>query len=194
MKKYQIIYADPPWKYQDKSKSHGGGAESHYPCLSITEMCKLPIKDIAEDNSVLLMWVTMPMLEVAFEVIKSWGFKYKTCAFTWVKVNKNNSIYMGMGRYTRANAEICLLATRGKGLKRKNASIKNTHLLPRTKHSQKPDLFRSMITELFNIPPFQREGKLIELFAREKTFGWDTWGNEVENDIDLIPPSNKGDY
>ncbi len=132
-----------------------------------------------------IILVTMPMLEVAFEVINAWGFKYKTCAFTWVKTNKNNTIYMGMGRYTRANAEICLLATKGKGLPRKNASIKNTHLLPRTRHSEKPDLFRNMITELFGIVPFEREGKLIELFARNKTFGWDVFGNEVESDIDL---------
>src|SRR3990167_5626772 len=140
--KYQIIYCDPPWKYQDKSKSHGGGAESHYPCMSIAEMSALPIKDISADDSVLLMWVTMPMLEVAFEVIRAWGFKYKTCAFTWVKKNKDGSIYMGMGRHTRANAEVCLLATQGKGVSRIDASIKNTHLAPRTKHSEKPQLFK----------------------------------------------------
>ena len=65
--KYQIIYADCPWLYKDKSKSHGGGAESHYPCMSVRDLCDLPIGDIAEDNSVLLFWVTMPMLEVAFQ-------------------------------------------------------------------------------------------------------------------------------
>lgn len=181
MKKYQIIYADPPWKYQDKSKSHGGGAESHYPCMSTQEMCSLPIKNLADDNSVLLMWVTMPMLEVAFEVIRSWGFKYKTCAFTWVKTNKDGGIYMGMGRYTRANAEICLLATRGKGVKRVRADIRNTHLFQRTRHSEKPRCFRDMITDLF-----QADVNRVELFARKKESpSWDVWGNEVESDIEL---------
>lgn len=180
MKKYKVIYADPPWKYQDKSKSHGGGAESHYPCMSIKEICALPIKDIADDNSVLLMWVTMPMLEVSFEVIKAWGFKYKTCAFTWIKTNKDGSIYMGMGRHTRGNAEVCLLATRGKGVPRIDAGIKNSHLFKRTKHSEKPHEFRTMITKLYgnDIPR-------VELFAREKVVFWDSWGNEVKSDINL---------
>jgi N6-adenosine-specific RNA methylase IME4 len=177
--KYKIIYADPAWKYQDKSKSHGGGAESHYACMSISEMCSLPIKNIADDNSVLLMWVTMPMLEVAFEVIKSWGFKYKTCAFTWVKTNKDGSVYMGMGRHTRGNAEICLLATKGKGVPRINAGIKNSHLLPRGRHSEKPHEFREMIEKLYGDIP------RVELFARQETEGWDVWGNEVERSIDL---------
>lgn len=180
MKKYQIIYADPPWKYQDKSKSHGGGAESHYPCMSISEMSALPIKDISADDSVLLMWVTMPMLEVAFEVIRAWGFKYKTCAFTWVKINKDGSIYMGMGRHTRGNAEVCLLSTKGKGVVRIDAGIKNTHLFKRSRHSQKPNEFRTMIEKLYG-----NDTSRIELFAREKTKGWDVWGNEVKSNIKL---------
>lgn len=179
MKKYQIIYADPPWKYQDKSKSHGGGAESHYPCMSINELCALPVREIAEDNSVLLMWVTMPMLEVGFEVIKAWGFKYKTCAFTWVKTNKDNSIFMGMGRHTRGNAEICLLATRGKGVSRMHCGVPNTQLHSRLKHSQKPQEFKNWIDALYG------NVSRIELFAREKTKDWDVWGNEVESDITL---------
>lgn len=186
-KKYQIIYADPPWKYQDKSKSHGGGAESHYPCMSIAEICALPVEDLADDNSVLLMWVTMPMLEVGFEVIKAWGFKYKTCAFTWVKTNKDGSVYMGMGRHTRGNAEICLLATRGKGIKRTNAGIYNTQLHPRGKHSEKPDFFRLEIERLYA----GIELKRIELFARKENPRWDVWGNEVESDIKLITQSKQ---
>lgn len=177
MKKYQIIYADPPWSYKDKSKSHGGGAESHYPCMSISDICKMDIP--AEDNSVLLMWTTYPQLEEAFKVISAWGFVYKTCAFTWVKTNKDGSIYMGMGRYTRANAEICLLAKRGNGIKRQSASIFNTQVHGRSKHSQKPIKFKEDIVRLFGDLP------RIELFAREKTEGWDVWGNEVESDIEL---------
>ena len=180
MKKYNIIYADPPWRYQDKSKSHGGGAESHYPTMSINEISCLPIKEIAEDNSVLLMWVTMPMLEVGFEVIKAWGFKYKTCAFTWVKTNKDGSIYMGMGRHTRGNAEVCLLATKGKGVPRKNAGVYNTQLHTRGKHSKKPDSFRDDIIKLYGIDTTR-----IELFARDTSSDWDIWGNELPNDIVL---------
>jgi N6-adenosine-specific RNA methylase IME4 len=181
MKKYQIIYADPPWKYQDKSKSHGGGAESHYPCMSISELCSLPVKELADDNAVLFMWVTMPMLEVSFEVIRAWGFKYKTCAFTWVKTNQDGGIYMGMGRHTRANAEICLLATKGKGIPRTNAGIYNTQLHQRGRHSEKPEAFRKDIEKLYAGNDYNR----IELFARKEHPWWDVWGNEVESDIQL---------
>jgi N6-adenosine-specific RNA methylase IME4 len=176
-KKYNIIYADPPWHYNDKSKSHGGGAESHYPCMTVSEICDLQISYIAHENSVLLVWVTYPQLEEVFKVINAWGFQYKTCAFTWVKTNKDKTIYMGMGRYTRANAEICLLATRGKGISRIDAGIKNTQLHDRLRHSQKPDLFRNLIVRLFGDLP------RIELFAREATEGWDVWGNEVSNNM-----------
>lgn len=178
-KKFKIVYADPAWQYQDKSKSHGGGAESHYSCMSIKELSALPVSKIAEEDAVLLMWVTMPMLEVGFEVIKAWGFKYKTCAFTWVKTNKDGGIYMGMGRHTRANAEICLLATRGKGVTRQSASIKNTHLIPRGAHSAKPAEFRSLIEKLYGDVP------RVELFARGKAKGWSVWGDEVKSSFKL---------
>ena len=177
MKKYKIIYADPPWLYKDKSKSHGGGAESHYPCMKVEDICSLKIP--AEDDSVLLLWATFPQLEEALRVIKAWGFKYKTGAFTWVKINKDGTIYMGMGRHTRANAEICLLATKGKGVARINASIYNTQLYPRSRHSEKPQVFKDEIVRLYGDLP------RIELFARQKTAGWDVWGNEVESDIKL---------
>jgi len=181
MKKYQIIYADCPHKYKDKSKSHGGGAESHYPCMSVEELCSLPIGDIAESNSVLLFWTTMPMLEVAFPVIKAWGFNYKTCAFTWIKENKDGTIFMGMGRHTRQNPELCLLSTKGKGLQRISKSIKNPQFSRRLKHSEKPEKFRRLIEELYG------DKTRIELFARVKRLGsgWDCWGDEVESDIVL---------
>lgn len=176
-KKYQIIYADPPWKYKDKSKSHGGGAESHYPCMDLKDICNLPIDNISDCDSVLFLWVTMPMLIEGLQVIESWGFKYKTCGFVWVKTNKDSSIYMGMGRYTRSNAEICLLATKGKGIPRNNCSIKNTHLHQRLRHSEKPELFRQLIDNLFDNASLSR----IELFARQKVDGWDCWGLEVDS-------------
>jgi site-specific DNA-methyltransferase (adenine-specific) len=177
MKKYQIIYCDPPWLYQDKSKSHGGGAESHYPCMSIAQLKSLNIP--AEDNAVCLMWATYPQLDVAIELLKAWGFVFKTVAFTWVKTNKDGSIYMGMGRHTRANAEICLLGVRGKGVPRKNAGIYNTQLHGRSGHSKKPNKFREDIIALYG------NATRLEMFAREKSEGFDAWGNEVESDINL---------
>lgn len=177
MKNYKIIYADPAWVYQDKSKSHGGGAEQHYKCTATKDMAKFDIP--ADIDSVLLMWVTYPQLEEGLSLMKSWGFKFKTVAFTWVKTNKDGSVYMGMGRHTRANAEICLLGTKGKGIKRLHAGIYNTQLHKRGKHSCKPDKFREDIVRLYGDLP------RVELFARQKTEGWDVWGNEVESDITL---------
>jgi len=186
MKKYQIIYVDPPWSYRDKSKSHGGGAESHYDCMTTGELSKIKIP--ADDNAVLLMWCTYPQLEEGLKLIKAWGFTYKTVAFTWVKTNKDGSVFMGMGRYTRANAEICLLAIRGKGLKRINASVYNTQLHPRESHSKKPSAFRNDIVKLYGnvsrIELFARKPKN-ELFPSPSFEGWDVWGNEVDSDIEL---------
>ena len=185
MKKYQIIYADPPWQYKDKSKSHGGCAESHYPTMSVKEICALDVASIAEENSVLLLWVTMPFLPEGLEVMKAWGFKFKTSAFTWVKTNKDGSIYMGMGRHTRANAEICILGTKGKGVPRQNAAVYNTQLAPRGKHSQKPVQFKNDIIRLYGNGLAR-----LEMFCRERTGGWDAWGNEVESDIEFCAEKN----
>ncbi|WP_420398631.1 MT-A70 family methyltransferase [Marinovum algicola] len=104
-------------------------------------------------NSVCLMWCTYPQLKEGFKLLEAWGFKYKTMAFTWVKTNKNGSIYMGMGRHTRANAEICLLGTKGKGVPRQSASIYNTQLHQRGRHSEKPEAFRASIEELYGDVP-----------------------------------------
>lgn len=119
------------------------------------------------------MWVTMPQLPKVFEVIEAWGFEYKTCAFTWVKKNKiKDSWFMGMGNWTRSNSELCLLATKGKP-KRIDASILSVVDTPIEKHSKKPDVIKDYIVKLCgNLPR-------IELFARQKTEGWDVWGNEV---------------
>jgi len=114
-KKYKVIYADPPWSYKDKSL-HRGGAEIHYPTMAKMDIENLPIGDIAENDSVLFLWVTMPKLEESFDLIRAWGFEYKTCGFVWVKRNKKSpSWFWGMGRWTRANPEMCLIATRGGG-------------------------------------------------------------------------------
>ena len=172
-KKYDIIYADPPWTYKDKSKSHGGGAESHYKTMNINDICSLPIQNITTDNCILFLWVTMPMLEEGLQVIKSWGFTYKTVGFTWVKQNKkSDSLFMGMGRWTRANAEICLIATKGKP-KRVNAGVHSIIISHLEGHSKKPDEVRERIIDLMGDIP------RIELFARQEATGWDCWGNEI---------------
>jgi N6-adenosine-specific RNA methylase IME4 len=189
--RYNIIYADPPWRYKDKSKSHGGGAECHYPTMDIKDICNMPVHDIAAENCALFLWVTMPMLREGLMVIDSWGFKYKTCAFVWIKTNKrknpkqycllpeeNFDEFLGMGRWTRANAELCLLATKG-SIQRQSAAVRQIIYSPIERHSKKPDETRDRIVELLGDLP------RVELFARQKVSGWDVWGNEVENDITL---------
>lgn len=173
-KKYSIIYADPPWSYRDKALAGNRGAGCKYPVQSIEWIKDLPVEDIAAKNSVLLIWVTMPKLDEVLEVIEAWGFTCKTCAFTWVKKNKKaDSWFWGMGRYTRANAEICLLATKGKGVKRKDAGVHSVIDAPIEAHSKKPDETRKRIVKLFG------SVKRLEMFARQETKGWDHWGNEL---------------
>ena len=181
MKKYQIIYADPPWSYRDKAKAGNRGACCKYPVMGQTEIYWLGKKlepYIAKD-CVLFMWCTMPKLNEVFSIIRGWGFDYKTVAFTWVKRNKKvDTWFWGMGRWTRANAELCLLATRGKP-KRINAGVHSILDCSIRKHSEKPPETRDYIENLLGDLP------RIELFARQKTEGWDVWGNEVESDIEL---------
>ena len=177
MKKYQIIYADPPWRYECKGVQ--GSAEKHYPTMSLDEISKLPVSELSEKNSLLFLWTTFPQLREALHVIKAWGFEYKTVAFVWVKQNKSGvGWFYGLGFWTRGNAEICLLATKGKP-KRKSNRIHQLIISPLREHSRKPDETRERIVELMGDLP------RIELFARQKVPGWDCWGNEVESDIDL---------
>lgn len=164
-KKYNIIYADPPWKYSTNIK--------HYDCVPIEEIYKFPINRIADKNCALFLWATYPILPECIETMKRWGFSYVTVAFTWIKTNKNRGTpFFGMGNWTRANAEICLLGFRGK-LKRKSNKVAQVVMSPLREHSRKPDEIRDSIVELLgNLPR-------IELFARQKSRGWDVWGNEI---------------
>ena len=170
---YDIIYADPPWSYRDKAAAGKRGASFKYPTQSKKWIDNLPVKDLASDNCTLFLWVTMPKLNECWELIDKWGFQYKTVAFTWVKRNKKaDSWFWGMGRWTRANAELCLLATRGKP-KRVDAGVHSIIDSRIEKHSQKPDEVRSRIVSLMgNLPR-------VELFARERADGWVAWGNEI---------------
>ena len=180
-KKYDIIYADPAWSYRDRALAGNRGAGCKYDVMSMQDIKELPIKVIATDDCVLFMWVTMPMLEEAFSVMRAWGFEYKTCAFTWVKQNKkSDSLFWGMGNWTRANAEICLLGVRGKP-KRADAGVHSVILSHIEEHSKKPAETRDRIVKLM---AGERLNK-IELFARQAVEGWDCWGNEAPDDEEL---------
>jgi N6-adenosine-specific RNA methylase IME4 len=178
MKKYQIIYADPPWAYNE-SGSGNRVVHSKYPTMQINEIKSLPIKDMSDDNCILFLWVTFPRLPEGLETISAWGFKYKGLAFNWVKTNKkSDSIFWGMGYWTRQNPEICLIGIKGKI----PALSKNTHCVLMDKidrHSKKPERVRDLIIKICGERP------RVELFARQKTEGWDVYGNEVVSDIDL---------
>jgi N6-adenosine-specific RNA methylase IME4 len=140
--------------------------------MNLEDICKLPVGDLAKDNSVLLMWVVDPLLDQAFKVIDAWGFKYKTVGFTWAKTNsKSLGFFTGLGYWTRSNPEMCLLATKGKP-KRNSKSVPQLVVEQRQEHSRKPDIVYNHIENML-------DGPYVELFARRKRNNWHSWGNEV---------------
>ncbi len=178
IQKYQVIYADPPWDYQQCRLS--GSAKKHYPTMRIEELCALPVAEIANRDCALFLWATFPQLPEALRLIQAWGFMYKTVAFVWLKQNRKAlTWFYGLGFWTRSNAEICLLATKGHP-KRQSAGIHQLVISPVERHSKKPDEVREKIVALMGDVP------RIELFARQQTPGWDVWGNEVENSTALL--------
>ena len=186
MKKYQIIYADPPWNGTPQLTRDRHLGKKHYSLMKPGEVARLPVKDIADDNCILFMWTIDSQIPDALEIIKEWGFLYKTIAFTWVKETSTGKEYLGLGRWTRKNPEICLLAVKGSmHSKIKSKSIRQLVVSQIGRHSEKPAEVRERIVALLGDLP------RIELFARQKTEGWDTWGNEVESDIDLSTPPQK---
>jgi len=190
MKKYQIIYADPPWEYKKSGgiKSARGLAKKFYPTMKLEDIKKLPIPFICDKNCYLFLWVTAPCMPEGLKVLKAWGFQFFTIAFTWIKTNisAQYSLFWGMGNATRANPEYVLLGRKGK-LERKDASVHSVILKPRRNHSEKPYIVRNKIVRLYGDLPrielFAR--KTQELFEDESYKGWDVWGNEVESDIEL---------
>mgnify|MGYP001582366443 CR=1 FL=1 len=192
MKKYQIIYADPPWDYGGRklnASTNGKELNDHYPTMKIEDICKLPVKDLADKNCLLFMWVVYPLLDKAFEVIKSWGFKYSTVAFEWLKMTPNGKNVCFMGAWTCGGGiELCLLAKRGT-IKRISKNVRKMIINIRQEHSKKPDIVRQRIVELVGDLPrvelFGRDEKQDNLFGWDKFEGWDVWGNEVKSDIDL---------
>jgi len=179
-KRYDIIYADPPWDYENWNKkwhedhSSSRWAGKKYSLMPLEDICALPVNDIAAKDSVLFLWTISTMLPSALKVIEAWGFKYKTVGFVWTKKNRiKDSLFMGMGFWTRSNAEICLLATKGKPLPRISHSVHQILQTRIDRHSKKPPETRDRIVQLLGDRP------RLEMFAREAPEGWDVWGNEV---------------
>ena len=184
--KYGAILADPPWQFKawsgnaipTRADKRSGLARNHYETMSFDDISALPVGDYAAVDCVLFCWVVWPSMPQALKVIEAWGFAYKTCAFCW---NKGNTLplfpddfedKMGLGYWTRANSEVCLLATRGKP-KRQHADVRQIIQAPLREHSRKPDEIYGRIERLVN-------GPYLEMFARQRMPGWDSWGNEVE--------------
>ena len=184
MEKYSVIYADPPWTYHVwSSKGAGRSAENHYPTMSIEDIRALPVAELADKDCALFLWVTFPTLREAMTVLDAWGFTYKTVAFVWIKENRQTpSLFWGLGYWTRSNAEVCILATKGSP-KRFSAGVHQVIMSPIEQHSKKPDETRDRIVKLMGDVP------RVELFARQKTPGWDAWGNEIASDITLAERS-----
>ena len=168
--KYNIIYADPAWKYYE-----GGfkNQSQHYKTMELEDICNLPVGDLAADNCILFLWVTFPMLDNFMDVLRCWGFEYSTVGFVWIKSKDDKTGFaFGLGNWTRSNAEICIIAKRG-SIERKDASISQIIYEPKGEHSEKPAIVRDKIVQLVGDLP------RIELFARQKTEGWNVWGNEI---------------
>jgi N6-adenosine-specific RNA methylase IME4 len=187
---YGAIYADPPWHfatYNEKGRQRSpdwrkfkGSPHRHYATQETAEIARLPVGDLALPDSALFMWISWPMLVDALALIEAWGFAYKTCAFSWTKAHAGQMemfqddlpALVGMGYWTRANSEVCLLATRGKP-KRLNADVRQGIIEPRREHSRKPDCVPGRIERLV-------AGPYLELFARTRRDNWDSWGNDVD--------------
>jgi|HubBroStandDraft_1064217.scaffolds.fasta_scaffold10677_5 N6-adenosine-specific RNA methylase IME4 len=185
---FKAVLADPPWRFetwnkQTAVKARGSTATylssaSHYSTMTTRQILRLPVEDLCADDCCLFMWISWPMLPDAMRLIEAWDFVYKTCAFDWMKAHaaqvdmfrEDNDVLMGMGYWTRANTEPCLLAIRGKP-KRNHADVRQGIIEPRREHSRKPDCVHSRIERLV-------DGPYLELFARQSRPGWTTWGNE----------------
>lgn len=198
--RYTVILADVPWPFKvyDDKTGNGRSALAHYQTMTIQDIADLPIKQLAAKNCVLYFWTLWPSLFESQKIINAWGFKYKTLGFEWWKLNKGWRKYMpiitlvgqgspvllerlfffGMGYYTRANSEPCLLATRG-SMPVAVHNERNFIIAPIQEHSRKPD---EVYEKIERLPPGQR---YLELFARRRRPGWDAFGNEIEGSIEL---------
>ena len=163
--KFRVFYADPPWKYGDQLTENYGATKWHYPPMSIADLCAMPIKDLAEGDAVLFLWVTSPLLAECWPVIRAWGFEYKT-SFVWDKIKHN------MGHYNSVRHELLLVCTRGSCLPEIPKLFDSVQSIERKAHSEKPEEFRAIIETLYP------SGSKLELFARRKSKGWAVYGNQ----------------
>lgn len=196
-RKWPLIYADPPWRFENRSElGEERNANQYYDTMSLDDLVRLPVRDIAADDAILAMWVTDPTLEHAMQLIRAWGFEYKTVGFYWVKTRDDNAsragtnhdsmhetadFPIGTGYITRANPEQLWIAARGEprrrlhlidGETKPDMSIRRLQFAPRTKHSQKPERFYGLLERLY-------DGPYLELFSRTRRPGWAAWGNQV---------------
>jgi N6-adenosine-specific RNA methylase IME4 len=177
---FGAILADPPWHYDVWAEGSKRNASSKYDTMNADNIALMPVGDLAAPDCVLFIWITWPRLSESLEVINAWGFTYKTCGFAWLKAHSGQvemfrddiDAQVGMGHWTRANSEVCLLATRGKP-KRVNADVRQGIIAPRREHSRKPDCVHERIERLV-------AGPYLELFARQKRPGWTVWGNQTD--------------
>lgn len=189
---FGAILADPPWRFETwgvggRDRSAGqhylhdpelvkrlkaaGAAAGAFTTMPLEDICAMPVADVAADDACLFLWACMPLLREALRVMDAWGFEYRTTAFTWAKVNRDGSPYMGLGYWTRGNAELCLFGKRGTP-KRDAMDVPQLILERRREHSRKPDCVHQRIMRLC-------EGPYLELFARRSVPNWTTWGNEA---------------
>jgi N6-adenosine-specific RNA methylase IME4 len=188
---FGAILADPPWQFVNLWNTPQGpnrGDAAHYCTMTLDEIAAMPVRDLAADDCVLFMWGIWILMPKLFPIIEAWGFTYKTCAFDWMKADVRQAdmfkdegdVQMGLGYWTRANTEPCLLATRGKP-KRLNADVRQGIIAPRREHSRKPDGIHERIERLV-------AGPYLELFARQRRPGWTVWGNQVDKFAPVSEP------
>ncbi|MBU6287417.1 MAG: hypothetical protein KGS10_04540 [Chloroflexi bacterium] len=177
--KYAVLYADPPWEYGNSQHNGSaskltGGAESHYPTMSVDDLARLDVARFAADDALLFLWTSSPHLDQAIGLMRPWGFSYVTVGFVWDKMRVNP------GNYTMSQCELCLIGKRGKIPQPRGArNVRQLVTALRGEHSEKPTEVRQRIEAMFPSHP------RLELFARERVPGWDAWGNEVESDVQI---------
>lgn len=178
-KKYNVIYADPPWHfshdaYQSDGREFLDLSKTQYKTMTIDEIKSMPVNELSSDDCACFLWVVDTFLKEGIEVLESWGFTYKTIAFNWLKTYEGGKYCVNFAPWTLKSWEICLLGVKGsmRDYKKSN-NVQGLVIANRTVHSKKPDIIRERIVNLFGDIP------KIELFARQEVFGWDAWGNEV---------------
>lgn len=178
-KKYSVIYADPPWSYNDKMSGHSFSLDHEYKTMDKNWIQNLPVRSLAAKDCALFLWVVSPMLDEGIDALKAWGFKYVTVAFCWSKEHAGSGLDVAnLGRWTMGNVELCLLGKIG-APKRVEKNVRQLVRAPRGRHSEKPAEVRDRIVKVCGDVP------RIELFARQAAPGWDCWGDQAPSSVEL---------